>query len=122
MPSSSDIDTPSHTLQYSICFIVILVVIFTNLSLPTINPHCRLIHQQWGSCYIQEGNNKVETTMPISWGKWGLMCFTGLMTQGLFTPIKWDDQAVNKNSGKAIFRTENNVSLTTWVSYLYIGF
>ena len=77
---------------------------------------------QWGSCYIQEGNNKVETTMPISWGKWGLMCFTGLMTQGLFTPIKWDDQAVNKNSGKAIFRTENNVSLTTWVSYLYIGF
>lgn len=77
---------------------------------------------QWGSCYIQEGNNKVETTMPISWGKWGLLCFTGLMTQGLFTPIKWDDQAVNKNSGKAIFRTENNVSLTTWVSYLYIGF
>lgn len=40
MPSSSDTDTPSHTLQYSICFIVILVVIFTNLSLPTINPHC----------------------------------------------------------------------------------
>lgn len=78
--------------------------------------------RQWGSCYIQEGNNKVETTMPISWGKWGLMCFTGLMTQGLFTPIKWDDQAVNKNPGKAIFRTENNVSLTTWVSYLYIGF
>ena len=81
-----------------------------------------LVNKQWGSCYIQEGNNKVETTMPISWGKWGLMCFTGLMTQGLFTPIKWDDQAVNKNSGKAIFRTENNVSLTTWVSYLYIGF
>lgn len=80
------------------------------------------VNRQWGSCYIQEGNNKVETTMPISWGKWGLMCFTGLMTQGLFTPIKWDDQAVNKNSGKAIFRTENNVSLTTWVSYLYIGF
>ena len=81
-----------------------------------------LVNKQWGSCYIQEGKNKVETTMPISWGKWGLMCFTGLMTQGLFTPIKWDDQAVNKNSGKAIFRTENNVSLTTWVSYLYIGF
>lgn len=48
-----------------------------------------LVNKQWGSCYIQEGNNKVEITMPISWGKWGLMCFTGLMTQGLFTPIKW---------------------------------
>lgn len=78
--------------------------------------------KQWGSCYIQEGNNKVEATMPISWGKWGLICFTGLMTQGLFIPIKWDDQAINRNSSKAIFRAENNVSLTTWVSYLYIGF
>lgn len=77
---------------------------------------------QWGSCYIQKGNNKVEATMPISWGKWGLICFTGLMTQGLFIPIKWDDQAINRNSSKAIFRAENNVSLTTWVSYLYIGF
>lgn len=78
--------------------------------------------KQWGSCYIQKGNNKVEATMPISWGKWGLICFTGLMTQGLFIPIKWDDQAINRNSSKAIFRAENNVSLTTWVSYLYIGF
>ena len=85
-------------------------------------PHCRLIHKQWGSCYIQEGKNKVETTMPISWGKWGLMCLTGLMTQGLFIPVKWDDQAINRDSNKAIFRVENNVSLVTWVSYLYIGF
>ena len=79
-------------------------------------------NKQWGSCYIQEGNNKVETTLPISWKKWGLMCFTGLMTQGLFIPVKWDDLAINRDSNKAIFRVENNVSLVTWVSYLYIGF
>lgn len=77
---------------------------------------------QWGSCYIQKGNNKVETIMPISWKKWGLMCFTGLMTQGLFIPVKWDDLAINRDANKVIFRVENNVSLTTWVSYLYIGF
>ena len=50
------------------------------------------------------------------------MCFTGLMTQGLFIPIKWDDLAINRDANKVIFRVENNVSLTTWVSYLYIGF
>ena len=81
-----------------------------------------LVFRQWGSCYIQEGNNKVEATMPISWEKWGIKCFTGLMTQGLFIPVKWDDQAINRDSNKAIFRVENNVSLVTWVSYLYIGF
>ena len=81
-----------------------------------------VLFKQWGSCYIQEGNNKVETTLPISWKKWGLMCFTGLMTQGLFIPVKWDDLAINRDANKVIFRVENNVSLTTWVSYLYIGF
>ena len=67
MPSSSDIDTPSHTLQYSICFIVILVVIFTNLSLPTINPHCRLIHQQWGCAFTAFSKDSIiSVNLPIS--------------------------------------------------------
>ncbi len=64
----------------------------------------------------------METTLPISWKKWGLICFTGLMTQGLFIPVKWDDLAINRDANKVIFRVENTVSLTTWVSYLYIGF
>lgn len=65
MPSSSDIDTPSHTLQYSICFIVILVVIFTNLSLPTINPHCWCINLQWGYFKLEDNQKDVENIISL---------------------------------------------------------
>ena len=43
-------------------------------------------------------------------------------TRFILSLLKWDDQAINRDSNKAIFRVENNVSLVTWVSYLYIGF
>lgn len=68
--------------------------------------------KQWGLTSIEKDTSFKIETLPITWNEWGKLCLCS---------VTWDDQYIDRNTSKAVFRVANPVKTGQWVSYLYIG-
>ena len=80
------------------------------------------ISLQWGLTSIEKDTSFKIETLPITWNEWGKLCLCSVTgVNNLDVMVVWDDQYIDRNTSKAVFRVANPVKTGQWVSYLYIG-
>ncbi len=78
--------------------------------------------RQWGLTSIDKDTSFKIETLPITWNEWGKLCLCSVTgVNNLDVMVVWDDQYIDRNTSKAVFRVANPVKIGQWVSYLYIG-
>ena len=89
-------------------------------SLNSANPHCRLIHQQWGDCIIKIGNIEQDVDFPISFKSYGF-CSVGILQESSDTVIiKYMDKHTTASTIR--FRlSQVSSGVDTWIKFLSIG-
>jgi len=81
-----------------------------------------VLFRQWGLTSIEKDTSFKIETLPITWNEWGKLCLCSVTgVNNLDVMVVWDDQYIDRNTSKAVFRVANPVKTGQWVSYLYIG-
>lgn len=79
-------------------------------------------NKQWGLTSIEKDTSFKIETLPITWNEWGKLCLCSVTgVNNLDVMVVWDDQYIDRNTSKAVFRVANPLKTGQWVSYIYIG-
>ena len=85
-----------------------------------LNPHCRLIHQQWGDCIIKIGSIEQDVDFPISFKSY-VCCSVGILQEAADTVII---KHMDKHTTASTIRfrlSQVSSGVDTWIKFLSIG-